>query len=59
MVTEAEFESDKAKNIAGIKELLDGTGTRPVLFMGCGISKRYLGAPSWIELLRAVASKRE
>jgi hypothetical protein len=57
VVTKAEFEAYQAKNIAAIKDLLNGTGTRPVLFLGCGITRRYLGAPSWIELLKAVAIK--
>jgi hypothetical protein len=57
MVSKAEFKSYQAKNTAAIKELLDGTGTRPVLFLGCGITKRYLGGPSWMELLRAIATK--
>jgi hypothetical protein len=57
VVSIPEFEAYKAKNAAAIKELLDGTGTRPVLFLGCGITKRYLGGPSWMELLKAVATK--
>jgi hypothetical protein len=57
MVSAEEFEAYKAKNLSALKELIDGTGTRPVLFLGCGITRRYLGAPSWMELLQAIAAK--
>jgi hypothetical protein len=57
LITTNEYESYKAKNIAAIKELLSGTGSRPVLFLGCGLARRYLGSPSWMELLEAVSSQ--
>ena len=56
MVTADAYEAYTAKNLRALKELLDNPGTRPVLFLGCGITKRYLGAPSWLELLAKVAS---
>ncbi|EOS8268419.1 SIR2 family protein [Bacillus cereus] len=34
-----------------LKSVIDDSGTRPILFIGTGLSIRYLGAPSWIELL--------
>jgi hypothetical protein len=31
-------------------------GCQPVIFAGAGLSKRYLGAPSWIELLDSICN---
>ena len=55
MVTVPEFETYRDKNAAAMRELLIGTGTRPVLFLGSGMTRRYLGAPNWFDLLKAVA----
>lgn len=57
MVKKAEFEAYQARNRTNMRELLSGTGTRPVLFLGSGITRRFLGAPSWPELLVAIAEK--
>ncbi|MCU5031541.1 hypothetical protein BK720_01635 [Bacillus thuringiensis serovar brasilensis] len=34
-----------------LKSVIDDSGTRPILFIGTGLSIRYLNAPSWINLL--------
>jgi hypothetical protein len=55
MITASQYEEYQAKNVAFIKAMLEGVGCRPVLFLGSGISKRYIGGPSWHELLAEVA----
>jgi hypothetical protein len=57
MATAEEFEAYKAKFTKLIKAQLTKTGCRPVLFLGSGITRRYLNGPGWIELLRQVAEK--
>lgn len=57
MVAKEEYAAYLERNIDAIKALLEKTGARPVLFLGCGITRRYLGAPSWTELLRDLALK--
>lgn len=34
-----------------IRECLEGMGCQPVLFIGSGLTKRYMNAPNWDELL--------
>ncbi|HDX9638956.1 TPA: SIR2 family protein [Bacillus mobilis] len=34
-----------------LKSVIDDSGTRPILFIGTGLSMRYLNAPNWVGLL--------
>lgn len=48
----AEYISTQTENIAKcIAEL----GCQPIIFAGAGLSRRYIGGPSWIELIQQVA----
>ncbi len=47
----SEYISSRTRSIL---RCISDLGCQPVLFAGAGLSKRYLGAPSWIELLDAI-----
>ena len=45
------------RNSALIRDTLDHLQCQPIFFIGSGFSKRYFGAPGWIELLKIVANR--
>lgn len=45
-----------APGLAELKALLIGSKSLPVLFIGSGLSRRYLGTPSWEGLIEYAAS---
>ncbi|WP_295218004.1 SIR2 family protein [uncultured Brevundimonas sp.] len=57
MVTSEVYEQYQAKSLEFVEGMLQGTACRPVLFLGSGISRRIIGAPSWMELLAAIANR--
>lgn len=43
--------------VSDISECVKGMACQPILFIGSGLSKRYINAPSWDELLSFLAQK--
>lgn len=54
--SEAEYRRYVERTGALIRNTLDELQCQPVFFIGSGLSKRYFGAPSWIDLLRKVGT---
>lgn len=40
-----------------IKTCLEGMGCQPILFVGSGLTKRYISGPNWEELLQQLANE--
>lgn len=57
MVMQIEYTEYISRKKKHISELMSKSGLRPVLFIGCGLSKRYTQSPSWIELLKLVGKR--
>jgi len=50
---------DDMDNLDELAELLGSSSTLPVLFVGSGLSRRYLGSPDWEGLIRFAAELTE
>lgn len=44
-------------SLTRMRTTIDDSGTRPILFVGTGMSKRYINAPSWLGLLEYLINK--
>jgi hypothetical protein len=47
----------RAQITSDIQDCVQRMGCQPILFIGCGLSRRYFGAPSWEELLSFLAKQ--
>lgn len=56
-MVETDYSSHITRSVSGIESVVDEMPTQPILFLGNGLSIRYFGAPSWVELLKELADR--
>lgn len=56
MVSAVDYKRYIEKSDVLIRDMLDQLECQPIFFIGSGLSKRYIGTPSWIELLSSIAT---
>ena len=51
------YEQYQSEMLEKIEQCKTNFAYQPILFIGSGFSKRYLGGPNWTELLQQLAEK--
>ena len=51
------YEQYQSEMLEKIEQCKSNFMYQPILFIGSGFSKRYLGGPNWVELLQKMAEK--
>ncbi len=55
--TQSNYSRYREETSEDISKIIEEFGCQPILFIGSGLPRRYLGAPSWDELLRYLAKE--